>query len=200
MILAFLVIFAGLSIVHVLCYLCKVVFTFMREIYVGVLFSSLGFVGVVGIVQVFLVVLFLGFGGSGLLLVSGGRLCIFEIKLMLIVPNLNFLIEFFGPIMIIVDVLGQLTILILEVVMAFHFNVFLVVTYYGISEQVALLVLLLFFVGLMLPVPDEFGVVLLGLFEVLGVVGLDLAHFLYCVDLPELVHIFKFYSVSHLSL
>ena len=100
---------------------------------------------------------------------------------MLIIPSLNFLIEFLGPVMVIVDILGQLDILFLEIAMAVRLDILLVLTDDRVSKEVTLVILLLIFIGLMLSISYEFGVVLLLLLEILGVVGLDLTHFLYGV-------------------
>ena len=100
--------------------------------------------------------------------------------------------------MVVVDILGEILVLEVEVVAALGFYIFFVGVDDGVGEEVGFLVELVVFNGMLLFVSDELGVVLFALLEILGVETGDETHFLYCVYLSQLVHVLEPFLFSHL--
>ena len=132
-----------------------------------------------------------------LLFQPGRRLCVLKVKSMLVVPLFDLNIQVVWPVFEVVDVSGDLIIIVFKFLITFWLHIFFVGRNYVIVEEIVLFFRNLFQYHLFF-VSNELIVIGLLLFEVDRVETFDCAHLLYRADLSHLVYILEPTFVSHL--
>ena len=129
--------------------------------------------------------------------VSGWWLCFLKEEFMFVISGFYFFVQLLRPVMVVINVLSQLHIFVREAVFAGNFDIFFVLIDDGVGEEIVGGEILGILDILYLFIAYEFGVVLLVLLEILGVVALDWSYFLYCVYFAELVYVLESCLITH---
>jgi hypothetical protein len=120
---------------------------------------------------------------------------VLEVKPVLIVALLNLLIQRLGPLLKILDIIGDGSVIVVELGVTVRLDVFLIAADDGIVQKI--LISRLLFQNVFILISNKLVVVLLHLVLVIGVQVFDGNHFLQAVYFAEFVYVLKPSLVSH---